>query len=146
MPIKPSSPIGSPDHLILPDVNQNKRFNKSNNNTLSVDFGKIMARSNIIISPVKNPQKKEVNKLKNNLKIKINISPGSSPVKNSAKTNEENFISKGRITNVCFRSQPGKNDQGQVKTNQDNYIVIERLFDIDCYNIFGVLDGHGNIT
>ncbi len=54
-------------------------------------------------------------------------------------------VPKGKITNVCFRSQAGKNEMGQIKTNQDNYVVLERIFDMDSFNIFGVLDGHGII-
>jgi serine/threonine protein phosphatase PrpC len=50
---------------------------------------------------------------------------------------------KGKISNICVRTQAGKNEVGQNKINQDNYVMIERIFELDNYNIFGILDGHG---
>ena len=40
-------------------------------------------------------------------------------------------------------SEAGTLEDGTEKTNQDSYIILNNIFDID-YNIFGVLDGHGN--
>ena len=41
-------------------------------------------------------------------------------------------------------SLAGLNDNGSVKTNQDRYIIKQNINDIENYNLFGVLDGHGN--
>ena len=41
------------------------------------------------------------------------------------------------------QSQPGLNCKGEVKTNQDNYVYIESLFNLKHCDIFGVFDGHG---
>ena len=40
-------------------------------------------------------------------------------------------------------SEAGTLEDGTSKTNQDSYIILNNIFNID-YNIFGVLDGHGN--
>lgn len=40
-------------------------------------------------------------------------------------------------------SQPGKTEKGKPKTNQDNYLMLESVFDNNNINFFGVMDGHG---
>lgn len=40
-------------------------------------------------------------------------------------------------------SQPGKTEKGKTKTNQDNYLMLESVFDNNNINFFGVMDGHG---
>ena len=41
-------------------------------------------------------------------------------------------------------SLAGKNEYGQKKTNQDNYVIEKNVNGILNFNIFGVLDGHGD--
>lgn len=85
------------------------------------------------------------------------ISPGNSPVKNTDDfmyrknsdydSHDNNLYHKDNKTYIkkyCYKSQAGKNDHGKTKTNQDTYVVITKLLDFKNYNIFGVLDGHGN--
>ena len=38
----------------------------------------------------------------------------------------------------------GKDDFGALKINQDRYIYIENIFNIQNYNIYGICDGHGS--
>lgn len=40
-------------------------------------------------------------------------------------------------------SQAGKDEQGKTKTNQDNYVMLDSMFNNPKISIFGVLDGHG---
>ena len=40
-------------------------------------------------------------------------------------------------------TQAGLNYNGKTKTNQDNYVFLESLFNIKHFDIFGVFDGHG---
>lgn len=40
-------------------------------------------------------------------------------------------------------SQPGKDEYGFKKTNQDSYIMINKINNLRDFNVFGVLDGHG---
>ena len=47
------------------------------------------------------------------------------------------------IKNLGVLSEPGKTDNGVTKTNQDSYIVKTNINGIPNFNIFGVLDGHG---
>jgi serine/threonine protein phosphatase PrpC len=41
-------------------------------------------------------------------------------------------------------SLAGKNDQGNKKTNQDTYVIERNVNGILNFNIFGVMDGHGD--
>jgi serine/threonine protein phosphatase PrpC len=40
-------------------------------------------------------------------------------------------------------SQHGKNEQGKVKINQDTYLMLTSICNLDDVMIYGVLDGHG---
>lgn len=40
-------------------------------------------------------------------------------------------------------SQAGLNSYGKEKVNQDSFLIIENIFDLDEYCIYGVFDGHG---
>ena len=53
---------------------------------------------------------------------------------------EQNKLS---LSNFAFKTQAGKTELGQIKTNQDSYLVVTKVFNLDYYSIFGVLDGHG---
>jgi serine/threonine protein phosphatase PrpC len=62
------------------------------------------------------------------------------------KLDEENYenINKKIISTIAHKTQAGTNDYGFTKTNQDSYIICENVLNNQNYNIFGVLDGHGN--
>jgi hypothetical protein len=49
---------------------------------------------------------------------------------------------KGNIVEVVAKSKAGRDENRHTKTNQDDYLKLEKIFGID-YNIFGVFDGHG---
>ena len=41
-------------------------------------------------------------------------------------------------------SQRGLDENGKLKQNQDSYILIENIFNLEKFSIFGVFDGHGS--
>ena len=66
----------------------------------------------------------------------------------SEKAISEFSINEEKIVVDNFKSQAslsraGKDETGNIKTNQDSYIVLTRVNNLKEYNIFGVLDGHG---
>jgi len=66
----------------------------------------------------------------------------------SEKAISEFSINEEKIVVDSFKSQAslsraGKDEAGNIKTNQDSYIVLTRVNNLKEYNIFGVLDGHG---
>ena len=52
-------------------------------------------------------------------------------------------IVESHIKNLAYMSQAGKGEDGFTKVNQDSYLVIQNLYKLGDFNIFGVLDGHG---
>jgi serine/threonine protein phosphatase PrpC len=48
------------------------------------------------------------------------------------------------IKNFAYKSQAGKNEHGYTKINQDSHVVINKVLNLEEFNIFGVLDGHGS--
>ena len=78
------------------------------------------------------------------LSTHLNISQTNSP-KIVIKCKDTTELKEER--NVIYhheQSQPGLNFKGEIKTNQDNYIFIESLFNLKNCDIFGVFDGHGS--
>jgi len=48
------------------------------------------------------------------------------------------------VKKFYYKSQPGKNENGLSKINQDNFLIMENILNNDEFRIFGVFDGHGN--
>ena len=55
----------------------------------------------------------------------------------------EPVIKKKWIRKISFKSQAGKNETGNYKTNQDSYLIMDNILNNEEFKIFGVLDGHG---
>jgi serine/threonine protein phosphatase PrpC len=62
-------------------------------------------------------------------------------VNNSSFNN--NFSENTFIKSCEYISVPGKNENGNKKINQDTYVIERNINGILNFNIFGVLDGHG---
>ena len=80
--------------------------------------------------------------------------PGRRKIKNKFKNETNNlikntFLSPELIAPPTFikaceaLTVPGKNEMGNKKINQDSYIIERNINGIFNFNIFGVLDGHG---
>ena len=59
--------------------------------------------------------------------------------------NNINFLNNNNIKIKSFShlSRAGTEEDGKTKINQDSYIVLPRVNDIENFSIFAVLDGHG---
>ena len=73
---------------------------------------------------------------------KKNIANSRASLKRSL-TSEKSVNSLNYFRAHCEGSQAGRNQNGQIKTNQDNYLVRVKLNNIPGFNLWGVLDGHG---
>lgn len=66
---------------------------------------------------------------------------------NAENANINNFAfvpyKKKFVKKFGYKSQPGKNDNGLSKVNQDNFLIMENILNNDEFKIFGVFDGHG---
>ena len=47
------------------------------------------------------------------------------------------------VKKLASLSQAGKDDEGKRKTNQDSFLVMEKLKGSNYFNLFAVMDGHG---
>ena len=56
---------------------------------------------------------------------------------------EVEVFQNGHINHVASHSQAGKGEGGFVKVNQDSFLVIQNEYNLVDFNIFAVLDGHG---
>ena len=66
--------------------------------------------------------------------------------KNSGSLNSNSLINvfpDGHLKGVGSYSQAGKGEDGFVKVNQDSFLVIQNEYKLPDFNIFSVLDGHG---
>ena len=52
-------------------------------------------------------------------------------------------IKKITIKNISYESVAGKGENGFTKVNQDSYLILPNLYNINDFNIFSVMDGHG---
>ena len=66
--------------------------------------------------------------------------------KNSGSLNTNSLLNvfpDGHLKSVGSYSQAGKGEDGFVKVNQDSFLVIQNEYKLPDFNIFSVLDGHG---
>ena len=49
----------------------------------------------------------------------------------------------GHVKSIASHSQAGKGENGFTKVNQDSFLVIQNEYNLPDFNIFAVLDGHG---
>ena len=69
----------------------------------------------------------------------------TTPSNNNITTNvneDLHFMLNNKSTHF-IQTKPGIDGAGNTKTNQDNHIYLENIFNITNFDIFGVLDGHG---
>ena len=75
-----------------------------------------------------------------------------SPTKHKNQLDKKKSISDIKLTDLEIINKTkyvaatlkGKDDFGNVKTNQDKYVYCENIFNLENCNVFGILDGHGS--
>ena len=118
---------------IIKDIDNNKDFNA----TKKIQISK---NNNIIINDIIINNKK----ITSNKDIK-NIQYISKLKKNNKKDNKkEEYIKEKNYFKRCkYKSIAGKDSLGNRKINQDLYLIQISFLNIEGFNLFGVLDGHG---
>ena len=69
--------------------------------------------------------------------------PHSESQNSNSKNNKHNYLINNALINIREYSIPGKTINGQIKLNQDSYIIKRDINNIKNFNIFAVFDGHG---
>ena len=111
----------------LKDFNETKKIETLNNiNNIKI---------NDIITEKKNiPQDKDIKNINYISKIKKITKD---------KKKQKYTIEKNYFRNCKYKSLAGKDTLGNRKINQDLYLVQINFIDVEGFNLFGVLDGHG---
>ena len=111
----------------LKDFNETKKIETLNNiNNIKI---------NDIITEKKNiPQDKDIKNINYISKIKKITKD---------KKKQKYTIEKNYFKNCKYKSLAGKDTLGNRKINQDLYLVQINFMDVEGFNLFGVLDGHG---
>lgn len=47
------------------------------------------------------------------------------------------------VSSISYKTQAGKVNSYQTKTNQDSFLILTNILKLESYSIFGVFDGHG---
>ena len=71
------------------------------------------------------------------------LSPHTESQNSNSKNNKQNYLINNALINIREYSIPGKTINGQIKLNQDSYIIKRDINNIKNFNIFAVFDGHG---
>ena len=82
----------------------------------------------------KNPSEKEIINLNNN---------SDNENKNEIKNKITNSNNKTILFKFACRTKAGKDLTGQTKTNQDNFLSKNKIFNLSNYSVFAIFDGHG---
>ena len=91
------------------------------------------------------PQKRNPDKKKSKESSTINISSIKNNTEQTIKEKKTvNALKEGRVKNVGSYSQAGKSEDGFTKINQDSFLVLQSEYNLKDFNIFCVMDGHGN--
>ena len=104
-------------------------------------------------SPVKKPQKRlSAQEDLQNFTLEGNIDPDTNykhrhsqqmPAKKSGDELKTFAIKGGHPKKIASLSQAGKGEDGFTKVNQDSFLIIKKEYKLDDFNIFAVMDGHG---
>lgn len=101
----------------------------------AIPFEKRLKKNYSHIQNHKNPKKVNL--------PKISFSKERKSINLSIDGNKENKFFHKIQKSIFYQSQPGKDQYGKIKTNQDSYLVIQNIFDNKNYDIIGIFDGHG---
>lgn len=128
---------------------KNNTINQNNtNNNFSFNSSKTPEKEKKFIN---NPLE---NSISNNLNI-INLNSKTSLIdingnltyfyalKNLQNQNALFANGKQIVKKAAFKSFAGKTENGNTKTNQDSYLLMENILNCEDYFIYGVFDGHG---
>ena len=127
-------------------LNKDKNIeNISLNRDIEEDVGEI--KINNLLNNLENKikfttstEKETIDGINNINKIKKNITSKNE----QKKGNKIKFSKDVNYFKYCiYKSSAGKDSFGKRKVNQDVYLVKINMYDIEGFNLFGVLDGHG---
>ena len=124
--INPQGNTYMPQNIIPPKINIKLANYKNNYNTFNQPESE---RLTIVNDKINN------NALNTNQQLLNN--------NNNIDLTYKDFDGSGLVKNFNGVSRPGKDASGKTKTNQDSFVIKTNINNIKDFNMFGVLDGHG---
>ena len=103
-------------------------------NSFKIETPKTNLLENMNLKLTRNPSEKKIINLNNN-NSENEINEINKVIKNS---NNKTVLYK-----FACRTKAGKDLTGQTKTNQDNFLSKNKIFNLSNYSVFAVFDGHG---
>ena len=122
--------------------NNNNNSNNDNNHYFNINNNyNNNTNHNIINNNINDDNNMNTNNLNNN---EIN-STNNEKIKENPRLKLNKKFEEGNYTEYSYvLSIPGKNDKTTVKTNQDSYLILEKINGLPNFNIYGIFDGHGS--
>ena len=115
------------------DIDNNKDFNATKK--IQIPKSNNININDIIINNKKNSSNKDIKNIQYISKFK--------KINETDKKKEEYIKEKHYFKKCKYKSIAGKDSLGNRKINQDLYLIQISFLNIEGFNLFGVLDGHG---
>ena len=133
--------------LEMSELNKNQKLNHYRNLSESPKH-----MNNYIETDINGHKRKEEKSMKNSINRKTTYDIGNryGNKKNKIKKEKDKYLLNDEFSSMISvkkceaLSLPGKNEKGKKKINQDSYLIVKNLNRVSNFNIFGVLDGHGD--
>ena len=109
--------------------------NKNNNNSTKVSISQK--------SYIENKRHFSLDILDNRMDYSIKKTESDYLDENNKKNKIKNYLINNALINIRELSIPGRTKDGQLKLNQDSYIIQRDINYIKNFNIFAIFDGHG---
>ena len=109
--------------------------NKNNNNSTKVSISQK--------SYIENKRHFSLDILDNRMDDSIKKTESDYLDENNKKNKIKNYLINNALINIRELSIPGRTKDGQLKLNQDSYIIQRDINYIKNFNIFAIFDGHG---
>lgn len=119
--------------------------NKQKGNIINKSLEKISINKSSIYKSSFNNNESKMKSNKSNSLIKNDSISDFRQVSDLKNNNYYNIhpIRFQNISSVSYRSQAGKVSSFKSKTNQDSFLIANKVLGIDDFSIYGVFDGHG---
>ena len=127
--------INTPSNLSKLTIINTSSSNKTNEKNIRNKKEEILENKINKVNPFRLEEKE---KEKNYRKKTLDVS------KNNIKKEKEKIEKIVYIKKIEGTTLAGKNEKGITKTNQDTFFIEKNVNGVDNFNIFGVLDGHGD--
>ena len=121
----------------LDDTKEKENKSKSLSSNSLINKSKSTEKNSFLSNTIKNQKQAKVNKSRSLIK-KDSYSDFKVCSVEDKKVNDYK-----NICSISYKTQAGKVNSFQTKTNQDSYLIATNILGLSGFSLFGVFDGHG---